>query len=237
MRLRMVMIGVVAVSLAAGPAYAEVLCRKKSGRLKARAGSTCKKRETAIDLAGYGAVGPTGPAGPAGPSQLPGPVGGDLAGVLPNLYLRPGVVGTTAFAALPAARAKATVVQQVPHDTVVAVILDAEELDQPGTIFGGNATTFVVPTDGVYALSAQLGWSPDADGARRIDIAQNGDAIAVQQAAPVAGSPTVQHLATIARLASGDAITLHAYQSSGAPLGTASSTAGYAHLALHWLGP
>ncbi len=235
MRLRMV-VGVVLV-LGVASAHADVVCRKKSGTLKVRSGDACKKRETPVDLAGFGAVGPVGPAGPAGPSLLPGPVGGDLAGVLPNLFLRPGVVATTAFAELPAARAKATVVQAVPSDTQVAVILDEEELDQPGTVFGSNATTFVVPTNGVYALSAQLGWAADADGSRRIEIVRNDAAVAVQQVAPVVGSPTTQHLATVARLTQGDEITLQAVQTSGGMLGTADSAAGYAHLALHWLGP
>jgi hypothetical protein len=220
------------------PAGAETLCRKKSGTLKLRAGSVCKKRETVVDPSTFGAVGPTGATGAPGASQLPGPVGGDLAGVYPNLFLRPNVVTTEAFAALPAARAKATVVQAVPNDTPVAVILDDEELDQPGTIFGGNATTFVVPTDGVYALSAQVGWSPDADGARQIDIVRNDASVAVQQVAPVgSGSPTIQHLATVARLAQGDEITLQALQTSGNALNTSASDAGYAYLALHWLGP
>lgn len=237
MRLRMVL-GLVVVGLAFAPARADVICRKKSGTLKARPGSVCKKHETHVDLAGYGAVGPTGATGPAGASQLPGPVNGDLTGVYPNLYLAPGVVGPAAFGALPAARAKATVVQTIPNSTLVAVILDTEEIDTPGTIVGGTPTTFVIPTDGVYAVSAQLGWAADADGARQIDIIRNDTAIAIQQVAPVvSGSTTVQHLATVARLAAGDAISLQAFQTSGGPLDTWSSTAGYAHLALHWLGP
>lgn len=232
------LLGLIAVSLASAPVHAEVLCRKKTGTVKARPGTDCRKRETPIDLAGYGAVGPTGPAGPSGGLQLPGPVGGDLTGVFPNLYLGAGVVGTQAFAALPAARAKATVVQAIPHNTQVTIILDTEEFDSPGTIFGSNATTFIIPTDGIYALSAQLGWEADADGARQLDIVRNGEAVAIEQVAPVAnGSVTTQHLATVARLTAGDAITLEAFQTSGDPLDTWSSTAGYAHLALHWLGP
>ena len=41
------------------------------------------------------------------------------------------------------------------------------------TIVGASATTFVISTDGIYALSAQLGWEADANGARQIDIVRN----------------------------------------------------------------
>jgi hypothetical protein len=138
------------------PAKADTLCRKKTGTLKLRPGSVCKKREAVVDPSSFGAVGPTGATGAPGAAQLPGPVGGDLAGVSPNLYLRPNVVTTEAFAELPAARAKATVVQSVPNATPVAVILDDEELDQPGTIFGGNALN-TSTSDAGYAYLA-LHW-------------------------------------------------------------------------------
>ena len=63
----------------AGSAGADVLCKKKSGVVVVRA--TCKAKETALDIADFGALGPrgadgdTGAAGPQGPEGPPGPQG------------------------------------------------------------------------------------------------------------------------------------------------------------------
>lgn len=46
------------------PANAAVICQKKSGAMFVR--EACKKKETPVDLAQFGAVGPTGPAGDPG---------------------------------------------------------------------------------------------------------------------------------------------------------------------------
>jgi len=47
------------------PARALVVCKKKSGAVFLR--DACKKKETAVDPASFGATGPQGPAGPQGP--------------------------------------------------------------------------------------------------------------------------------------------------------------------------
>ena len=65
-----------------GSAWADVLCKKKSGVVVVRA--ACKAKETAIDIADFGALGPrgadgpvgaTGPQGPEGPPGSDGPQG------------------------------------------------------------------------------------------------------------------------------------------------------------------
>lgn len=68
-------------------AAAEVLCRKRSGVIVAR--EACKKKETPLDLAQFGAVGPKGDKGDPGDPGAPGPIagtpaGGDLAGTYPE---------------------------------------------------------------------------------------------------------------------------------------------------------
>jgi hypothetical protein len=68
-RARRVVILAVLALLSSGSwsATAAVFCRK-GARLAVRDG-TCKRKETALDLAGFGAVGPPGPPGPPGPSS------------------------------------------------------------------------------------------------------------------------------------------------------------------------
>ncbi len=58
---------------AASDARADLVCRSKAGTLSERA--VCKKKETQVDLASIGLVGPTGPQGPAGPQGPQGPPG------------------------------------------------------------------------------------------------------------------------------------------------------------------
>jgi len=57
----------VAVSLVVGaPLHAAVLCAKKKGGLSVR--DVCRKKETQVDPAALGLVGPQGPPGPQGPA-------------------------------------------------------------------------------------------------------------------------------------------------------------------------
>jgi hypothetical protein len=58
--MRMLMVVAVVLTIAM-PAGAAVVCQKKSGAMFVR--DACKKKETAVDLSQFGAVGPTGPSG------------------------------------------------------------------------------------------------------------------------------------------------------------------------------
>lgn len=71
-------IAAVGLVLTAGAASGRVLCEKRSGVVVARA--ECKRRETALDLASFGAVGPTGPTGADGPLPATLPSGKTLVG-------------------------------------------------------------------------------------------------------------------------------------------------------------
>ena len=73
---RLGMFTVLGVALAAGPALGDVICKKKSGAMFIRA--ACKPKETAVNLASFGAVGPQGAQGaqgPQGPQGFQGPPG------------------------------------------------------------------------------------------------------------------------------------------------------------------
>jgi hypothetical protein len=83
-----VLISVVVVVVALMPmsvpsSLGAMLCQKPSGVVVIR--TACKKKETAVDLAQFGAVGPKGDPGPAGPAgSIEGaPAGGDLTGSYP----------------------------------------------------------------------------------------------------------------------------------------------------------
>src|SRR5438128_8998064 len=69
------MVAGMAVGSTALPARALVVCKKKSGAVFLR--DACKKKETAVAPASFGATGPQGPAGPQGP---PGPPGSGSGG-------------------------------------------------------------------------------------------------------------------------------------------------------------
>jgi hypothetical protein len=58
------------VALLAAPVGAAVICKKKSGAVVVR-DTACKKKETSLSLADFGAVGPTGPTGQSALTPLP----------------------------------------------------------------------------------------------------------------------------------------------------------------------
>ena len=62
-----------AVAGVSAPADAVVLCVKKSGALFLR--EACKRKETQVDPASFGATGPTGASGDTGPTGGAGPTG------------------------------------------------------------------------------------------------------------------------------------------------------------------
>ena len=78
------MVVCVGISAMTAPIEAAVICKKKSGVLVDR-DTSCKAKETAINLASFGAVGPSGPTGPMGaPGQsalTPLPSGKTVSGV------------------------------------------------------------------------------------------------------------------------------------------------------------
>jgi len=67
------MVAGMAVGSTALPARALVVCKKKSGAVFLR--DACKKKETVVDPAAFGATGPQGPAGAQGPQGPPGSPG------------------------------------------------------------------------------------------------------------------------------------------------------------------
>ncbi|MFN8544564.1 MAG: hypothetical protein U0807_10215 [Candidatus Binatia bacterium] len=73
MRRGIILVALTALAGALEPTWGAVFCQKKSGAVFLR--DTCKKKETAVDLATLGAVGPTGPTGQDGTPGTPGAAG------------------------------------------------------------------------------------------------------------------------------------------------------------------
>src|SRR6185295_17733955 len=74
-------------------AGAALFCAKKAGAVVAR--QLCKSRETTLDLAEYGLLGPTGPQGPQGDVGATGAVGPTGATGLAGMNGLPGIPGPT----------------------------------------------------------------------------------------------------------------------------------------------
>jgi hypothetical protein len=75
------------------PARADVFCRKKSGVVSIR--TACKKSETQVDLASFGALGPRGDKGDAGTNGTNGTNGMPGAAIAYAHVLANGTIDTT----------------------------------------------------------------------------------------------------------------------------------------------
>ncbi|HXJ36130.1 MAG TPA: hypothetical protein VMS22_19025 [Candidatus Eisenbacteria bacterium] len=114
------------LSAAAAVGQAAVLCQKRSGALFAR--ESCKKRETVVDPASLGLVGPKGDAGPAGEARafacsqtsVGGLVAEPCAGLpsknVTSIVANPVLVDVTCFVLDPSIDAKSAVILTTFHD-------------------------------------------------------------------------------------------------------------------------
>jgi len=125
------MVAGMAVGSAALPARALVVCKKKTGAVFLR--DACKKKETVVDLASFGATGPQGPAGPQGP---PGP---------------------------PGSGGQATPIDfRVPVNTASAVIFDSGKLQLAAACSAGGVVTLTATTSVDHATIQTHGNSADS---------------------------------------------------------------------------
>lgn len=202
-----------------------------------------------------GAAGPTGPTGPQGSpdtaaqvlskvesvdgagsgldaDSLDGigssgflkagdPAGGDLTGRYPQPTL----------GALPGARVTRASAESVPNSTSTDVTFDS-------TDFGHGVTTAAnalgIQRGGTYLVTAGVVWAPNGTGARSAVISDNEGSVVGDVRPAVSTLNTVQSLATVVHLDSGDLVSLAVDQSSGGPLSIAADDRSY--LSVEFLG-
>jgi hypothetical protein len=163
--------------------------------------------------------------------------GSDIANdSLSSLDIGPNAVGTSEHGTVPGARASSNAAQTIANSTNVTVALDEQEFDTGGLYTAPN-DSMTVSVPGTYALSAEVGFNPDPDGARAVRIMVDGSPVAVTHArATSTPYPTRIPTSTIARLSAGDVVTIQASHNAGSSLATATYVpVGHAYLAVQWL--
>lgn len=140
-----------------------------------------------------------------------------------------------------AARVQRTTDQTIANNTLTAVSFDAsgEAFDPQGMWDSGSPTRLTIQKAGLYMMTSNVDWDPNATGVRLIAIRLNGSTILVSNA--VVGNATTfanrQTASTLYSLAASDYIELVVQQISGGDLDI-NTLGGYAPtLTAHWVGP
>lgn len=103
----------------------------------------------------------------------------------------------------------------VPDSTPTTLIYDTRALRGGMTVSSGVVT---VPTDGRYAITANVAWEANATGYRRVWIQYNGAASGAEARvnAVTGGVPTAQSLSQILDMSAGDTVNVELSQNSTA---------------------
>src|SRR5262245_8794190 len=79
-----------------------------------------------------------------------------------------GTLGTSELSrGIPAARVTRTALQSIPQNTDTAIAFTLQRYDTANLYNGGilgNDTRLTAPVDGIYAVAAEISWTPSADG-------------------------------------------------------------------------
>jgi hypothetical protein len=110
----------------------------------------------------------------------------------------------------------------VPNTTFTVIKWDTDISPAVGITYNAGTGEFTVPDDGVYVVTASLGFVSNATGSQRvISLYLNG--ASVQQVSGTPGGGTAIPVVTVAVALSctaGDKLSIYGWQNSGAPLST-----------------
>jgi hypothetical protein len=111
--------------------------------------------------------------------------------------------------------------QSIPTGSVTAISFDTEVEDTDAMWSSG--TNITINTAGLYLITAQLGFTINSTGTRRLYLRKNGTAFGTASIGAPDQTPAVP-LSRVVRLAAADVITMAAYQNSGVALNTSNTT-------------
>lgn len=121
------------------------------------------------------------------------------------------------------------------NDTTVTKLTFANSSFDPFAMFDDANDQLVAPFDGIYRISGSIGWAVNGTGSRAAYLQVNGSSAAISRVATAAAVTIFVPVTTTSLLTKGDAVTLAAYQSSGAALNV-DATGTLTHLAMEYLG-
>lgn len=136
------------------------------------------------------------------------------------------VGGTAAQPASPAAGSVVSIATpgsiNIPNTAWTELSWDTEEFDDAAFHdLVTNPQRFTAPSDGLYRVELQIGFSANASGSRAVRVLLNGagDGVAYDQRPALSGAPSVVDCSRLLRLTAGDYLSGWAFQSAGGPLG------------------
>jgi len=118
---------------------------------------------------------------------------------------------------VPTVRGTRAAAQGLPPGATTAIQLTAVDYDTDSMWSNVASTRFTAKTPGIYKISGQLWWAPDATSARQLLIKKNGVQVAIVQDDPLtsSGAAMGQEINTEVQLAAGDYVEFCGWHSAG----------------------